>query len=163
MTSREPDERHISTADGRTLATRSWGIGMSTVVMEAALGASGLTWHAVAQKPGPDVHVLAYDRPGIGRSTRVIGHRSLALLAADLAAVVGPPAARASPSSGTAGAPPSRVAHCPSCRPAPSLDCSWSSPQWSAYPPTSPARRECYVRPKVPSLPHWREHRCHVT
>lgn len=84
----EPDHQAVQTPDGRSLATHTWGSGERVVVLESALGLSGLCWAPVANLLDGRVRAVAYDRAGYGASTPGVGARTLDALAADLACVI---------------------------------------------------------------------------
>lgn len=84
VAAREPAAR---TASGRSLPLILQGEGPDLVLCEAGLGASGASWGSVLAALGPDVHAVAYDRAGYGRSAPAPGPRDLAALTADLLAV----------------------------------------------------------------------------
>ena len=52
----------VETADGRMLRAMSRGEGDDLVVLEAGLGASGLSWGPVHDAIAGSAHVVAYER-----------------------------------------------------------------------------------------------------
>ena len=80
--------RSVTTADGRTLAVREAGVagGVPVVAHHGTPGAGLLYAGHALDAEAKGIHLLAYDRPGYGDSTRQEG-RTVADCAADVAAI----------------------------------------------------------------------------
>ncbi len=79
----------MRTRDGRSLHVERSGAGGPTVVFEAGMGASRLTWAAVVPAVAATTTTVVYDRSGLGRSEPTDVPRDLAHLASDLVDVIG--------------------------------------------------------------------------
>ncbi|WP_371164644.1 alpha/beta hydrolase [Buchananella felis] len=84
----EPETSFVPTPDGRRLSTISMGHGGQLIVLEAGMGMSARYWAPVMRLLSRAYRVLAYDRAGIGASTRDPAERSLDRQSGDLAAVI---------------------------------------------------------------------------
>ncbi len=73
---------------GRHLALRCSGEGSPTVILEAGLTASSLSWHFVQPGVAKFIRVCSYDRANLGRSDRVEGTRTAQDAVDDLAALL---------------------------------------------------------------------------
>jgi pimeloyl-ACP methyl ester carboxylesterase len=73
---------------GRHLALRCSGKGEPTVILEAGLTASSLSWHLVQPGIAEFTRVCSYDRANIGRSDPAQGPRTAQDAADDLAALL---------------------------------------------------------------------------
>ena len=80
--------RTVTTADGRSLAVREGGIpgGVPVIAHHGTPGAGLLYAPHVLDAEAKGIHLLSYDRPGYGDSTRHEG-RAVADCAADVAAI----------------------------------------------------------------------------
>jgi pimeloyl-ACP methyl ester carboxylesterase len=74
--------------DGRKLALRCQGEGTPTVILEAGLTASALTWQAVQSGVAEFTRVCSYDRANLGRSDPAPGPRTAQNAVEDLDALL---------------------------------------------------------------------------
>src|SRR3954452_22510064 len=73
---------------GRHLALRCTGEGAPTVILEAGLTASSLSWHFVQPGVAKFTLVCSYDRANLGRSDSVAGTRTAQDAVDDLTALL---------------------------------------------------------------------------
>lgn len=78
----------VETEDGRMLRCMTDGDGDDLIVLEAGLGASGLSWGPVHRRIAEHARVVAYERAGYGASTPDTATRDLDRLSHDLLAVI---------------------------------------------------------------------------
>lgn len=76
--------RFVTLGDGSRIFVRQQGSGRPTVVFEAGIGASSLNWRHIQQALAPAVSTFAYDRPGLGWSSRRRSARTASVVAAEL-------------------------------------------------------------------------------
>ena len=76
--------RHFASDDGTTIFVRQQGSGNPAVVFEAGIGASSLNWRHIQQAVARTTCTFAYDRAGLGWSTRRRSSRTPSTVAAEL-------------------------------------------------------------------------------
>lgn len=74
----------VKLLDGATLFVRQEGSGRPTVVFEAGIGASSLNWRHIQQAVARTTSTIAYDRAGLGWSSRRHTARVPSIAAAEL-------------------------------------------------------------------------------
>ena len=89
MTHTYGESKYFTLPDGRKLHYWLKGDGGPTVVFEAGMGFSGSMWGQVQPEVAKLATTLVYDRAGTGRSDELAGAHTLAVLVADLAALLG--------------------------------------------------------------------------
>lgn len=89
MTHTYGNSNHFTLPDGRKLHYWLKGEGGPTVVFESGMGFSGSMWGQVQPEVAKLATTLVYDRAGTGRSDELAGAHTLAVLVADLAALLG--------------------------------------------------------------------------
>lgn len=81
---RPPSDTAVAQSQGRSVEFSAKGRGSPAVVFEAGLGDSLSSWDAVLPAVAAHTRVIAYSRPGYGRSDRATAPRDVATVAAEL-------------------------------------------------------------------------------